>query len=66
MLSSKYTFTFVSRKKMKSLKQKSDVSSTRSLISEEKNISEIKNSESDVDANRRAFLKIAGLTGHLC
>jgi hypothetical protein len=63
MLSSKYTFTFVSRKKMESLKQKSDVSSTRSLISEKKNISEIKNSESDVDANRRAFLKIAGLTG---
>lgn len=63
MLSSKYTFTFVSRKKMESLKQKSDVSSTRSLISEKKNISKIKNSESDVDANRRAFLKIAGLTG---
>jgi hypothetical protein len=68
MLNSLYSFKFISRKKMKSLKQKSDISSTKFFSVEEKNnlsknTKEIQNSESGVDSNRRDFLKIASLTG---
>ncbi len=55
MLDSKHSFKFISRKKMKLLTREND---TSSVITKKQ-----KEPKGSFDENRRAFLKIAGLTG---